>query len=234
MGTYITGDKHGDISLLFLWVLKSKADDTLVVLGDAGLNVRENYHDNIKKEAIYRGFDLDRVGKIFCVHGNHEMRPEHLKNIQTKEFKGGKVMYQEAYPNILYAIDGEVYNFDGKQCLVIGGAYSVDKYYRLANGWFWFEDEQPSEKTKKRVESKLRSLDWKVDCVFSHTCPFEWRPTHLFLKGIDQSKVDTTTEEWLQTIKDRLSFKHWYFGHYHGDEYYDDHTMLFNEFTELK
>ena len=29
---------------------------------------------------------------------------------------------------------GEVYDFNGNSCIVIGGAYSVDKYYRLARG----------------------------------------------------------------------------------------------------
>lgn len=31
--------------------------------------------------------------------------------------------------------------------IVIGGAYSVDKFYRLSKGYNWFEDEQPSDST---------------------------------------------------------------------------------------
>ena len=41
------------------------------------------------------------------------------------------VWVEDKYPNLLFAKDGEVYDFDGYKCLVIGGAYSVDKYWRI-------------------------------------------------------------------------------------------------------
>ncbi|MCL1810162.1 MAG: RHS repeat protein [Clostridiales bacterium] len=46
---------------------------------------------------------------------------------------------------MLFAKDGEVYDFDGKRCVAIGGAYSVDKQVRLAQGWGWWPDEQHDE-----------------------------------------------------------------------------------------
>ena len=70
-----------------------------------------------------------------------------------KEYHGGKVWVQPEYPNLVFAIDGEIYDFFGHSCIVIGGAYSVDKYYRLARGYNWFEDEQPSDEIKEKVES---------------------------------------------------------------------------------
>jgi 3-oxoacid CoA-transferase subunit A len=44
----------------------------------------------------------------------------------------------------------------------------------------------------------------KIDVVFSHTCPAKYIPTECFLSGIDQSRVDNSTEEWLDTIEDKL------------------------------
>ena len=41
------------------------------------------------------------------------------------------------------------------QTFAIGGAYSVDKFYRLANDWGWWPDEQPDEATKLRTERQL-------------------------------------------------------------------------------
>lgn len=35
----------------------------------------------------------------------------------------------------------------------IGGAYSIDKYYRIRNGLSWFDTEQPDEAIKEYVES---------------------------------------------------------------------------------
>jgi hypothetical protein len=42
------------------------------------------------------------------------------------------------YPNLLFAQDGEIFDLGGKQCAVIGGAYSVDKFIRMENGLGWW------------------------------------------------------------------------------------------------
>lgn len=36
--------------------------------------------------------------------------------------------------------------------------------------------------------------------VLTHTCPTVWQPVDLFMKNLDQSKVDTTMEEYLDDI----------------------------------
>ena len=42
--------------------------------------------------------------------------------------------------------------FEGeKKLLVIGGAYSIDKDYRLTMGYKWFPDEQPTKELKINV-----------------------------------------------------------------------------------
>ena len=68
---------------------------------------------------------------FFCIHGNHENRPQNIASCREKEWHGGRVLYEEDFPNILFPVDGDIFEIDGKQCLVIGGAYSVDKFYRL-------------------------------------------------------------------------------------------------------
>ena len=75
-----------------------------------------------------------------------------ISTYKTKEWNNGTVWYEEEFPNILFAQDGEIYTINGKECLVIGGAYSVDKEYRLMNGWSWFKDEQPSKSVKAYIE----------------------------------------------------------------------------------
>ena len=42
--------------------------------------------------------------------------------------------------------------------------------------------------------------------------------TECFLSGIDQSRVDNSTEEWLDTIEDKLEYEAWYLGHWHTDK----------------
>ena len=104
----------------------------------------------------------------------------------------------------------------------------------MANGANWFESEQPSDEIKQYVEAQLEKNSWKVDIVLSHTCPISVEPKHLFLSFINQSKVDKSTEQWLQTISDKLDFNKWYFGHFHDHWEYDKYEMLFESIKEFK
>lgn len=58
---------------------------------------------------------------FFCIHGNHEERSKNIKTYKTKKFHEGIVYYEEEDPNILFAKDREVYNFNNHKVLVIGG-----------------------------------------------------------------------------------------------------------------
>ena len=72
---------------------------------------------------------------FFCIHGNHEQRPFAIKTHREKLWSGAVAYVEDAYPSILFAKDGEIYDFDGKKAIAIGGAYSVDKFYRQKKGY---------------------------------------------------------------------------------------------------
>ena len=116
---------------------------------------------------------------------------------------------------------------------MIGGAYSIDKHYRLAMGYGWWPDEQPSPQVKKKVERVLEERNWQVDVVFSHTCPLKYEPVEVFLPGIDQSTVDKSTEEWLDTIESKLHYERWYCGHYHTEKQVDKLRFMFEDYALL-
>ena len=193
---YYTGDIHGDVLHIRDMVTKYEItdQDVIVILGDVGMNYYgKNHGDQHRKKK------LNKLGvPVFCIHGNHEMRPETIPTYHKDTWQGGTVYVEDAYPNLLFAKDGEVYDLDGQSTLVIGGAYSVDKWYRLRMDMNWFADEQPSDEIKSRVMQKLEKLNRKVDVVLSHTCPERYIPVEAFLSGIDQSTVDNSTEEWLK------------------------------------
>lgn len=171
------------------------------------------------------------------VRGNHEKNPENIPSYIESTFLDGSVLIEPEYPNLIFAKDGEVYSFDvdekQKRAIVIGGAYSVDKYYRLSKGYKWFEDEQPSDEVKATVEKKLSQMNWKVDYVLTHTAPIRYEPREWFLSMIDQSTVDNSTEIWLDEIFQKLQFEKWYCGHYHGEKTIDKITFMFNGFKVL-
>lgn len=227
---YLTGDTHGDFTRIeeFCDLYETTEEDILIILGDAGINFYLNERDIELKEEL-----CQLPLTLFCIHGNHEERPDLVGTYEEKEWQEGLVYYEEDYPNIIFAMDGEAYDFQGKKAIVIGGAYSVDKFYRLAGNIPWFSSEQPDDWIKARVEKKLEALNWEVDYVLSHTGPLKYLPRDMFLPNIDQSKVDNSTEEWLETIEEKLDYEIWYFGHFHCDRFEGRTIMLFEDILEL-
>ena len=227
---YLTGDTHGDFRRVaqFSDTAESTKDDVLIILGDAGINYYGNSKDKRLKQQL-----SELPVTLFCIHGNHEKRPESLSAYEEADRFGGKVYIEPGFPSLLFAKDGEIYDFNGKKCVAIGGAYSVDKFYRLANNWGWFADEQPSEEIKTRVEKRLDTENWTVDVVLAHTCPMKYIPTEMFISGVDQSTVDNGTEIWLESIEERLTYNRWYCGHYHTSKSIDKIRFMFSDFLEL-
>lgn len=226
---FLTGDTHGNFNRIdyFCKRMETTKDDILCILGDAGINYFLGKKDYKLKQLLQ-----DMPITLFCVHGNHEERPFNIPSYTTKEWNGGIVYYEKEFPNILFPQDGEIFTINGKECLVIGGAYSVDKDYRIAHGWNWFKDEQPTKAVKSYIE-KIVTKHKKVNLVLTHTCPYDTMPRHMFLPFIDQSKVDNSTEEWLQNIANFITFDDWYFGHYHGRWNNGKYHMLFEDYVEI-
>ena len=227
---YITGDTHRGFGRIYNFCEKEKTtkNDIMIILGDAGINLYLlGMDDNLKAELNMMPLTL------FCIHGNHEERPFNIPTYEEKEWHGGTVYVEPKYPNLIFAKDGEIYDFNGQKYIAIGGAYSVDKYMRLMRGYPWFESEQPSDEIKKYVEQQLDKAGWEIDGVFSHTTPKRYEPTWAFLDGIDQSRVDKSTEMWLDDIEKKLKYKYWYAGHFHVDSQEGPIKIMFNKIEKL-
>ena len=219
---YVTGDTHGSFYDLLDYSVSmhlNKQEDTIIILGDAGINDADGPNYEI----------LDKVikfipAKLFCIYGNHENRPSNIKSYKLIDYNNGKAYINKKYPNVIFAKDGETYDFidvnnKRSKCFVIGGAYSVDKYMRLKFGYPWYPDEQPDNKIKKEVENNLNKINWSVDYIFSHTCPLKYEPREWFIPGLSQEGVDSSTEEWLQNIHNKMKYYNiWYLGHFHGSK----------------
>lgn len=226
----ITGDTHGQILSRLDNIDTEKynpKDTAIIILGDAGINFYLNKTDQKNKRNINNtGFT------IYCVRGNHEERPENLPNVVYTFDTNIKnyVIIESEYPNIRYLRDGYDYQINGKTALVIGGAYSVDKWYRLNRaGVFdkldpnytnskktgWFPAEQLTSKEMGQIELNINGNFY--DVILTHTCPESWEPRDLFLSGLDQSTIDKSMEKWLNVIKTQIDWKIWLFGHYHDD-----------------
>lgn len=189
------------------------------------------------------------VVSIFCLHGNKENRPENISTYGIQTFCGGIVYYEPKYPNLFFAKDGEVYDFNGKEFMVVGGAHSVDKIRCLEENLPFWEDEMPSDETKALVESKLAERENKIDGFLTHTCPISCLPTEMFIStkrvAEDQKRaqqkrkkkepirypidIDRSTEEWLETLMQKNEHEIWYCGHYHVGKTLGKVRMLHRE-----
>lgn len=233
---FVRGDTHGVFDFLPYFCQDNQTDrsDILVILGDAGILY---WGANSAREQSLKQYISEQPITLFCVRGNHEDRPSdraELTYIGSKSTLGDAYYVDPNYSNILYAVDGGEYSIYGKRILTIGGAYSVDKYYRLSIGYKWVQNEELSKDERAEIFNKVKGN--RYDLVFTHTCPSLYMPTDLFLPSIDQDTVSKDMERFLSEVQNNIKFSHWYFGHYHADRsniYDTNFTMLFNEVEQI-
>lgn len=225
---HILGDIHGNIIRLenILKSVNLSNEDTVIILGDFGGNY---YGDN--KDAKFKK-QVNKIGcKFFILRGNHDMNPAIMPSMKTIFEYGDNCYREEEYPNILYAMNGKVYTIEKKTYLTIGGAYSIDKEYRLAIGAEWFADEELSEAEQDEI---LNNLPQNVDYVLTHTCPYAWLPVELFISGVSRQAHNYKTEHFLTDVELALIYKHWFFGHFHGDKHVNDFaTIIYNGYCSI-
>ena len=248
---FITGDKHGDTHSPddyrkieeFCKLAETTKDDVMIVLGDHGVHYDESWHDH--KVRKY----LAKLPITFVmIRGNHDMRP----NKQWKEkylsstINGIFVQDPEA-DNVLYTKEFGWYIFGDMPAFIIGGAYSVDKYYRLEMqrcgnlNYRWFADEQLNEKEIKHARESLFFCPYTSTpfVVLSHTCPLNFKPTKGLLPGFDQDSVDETMEKFMDELYIALltsgaPLARWYCGHWHIDETNEPIRFMYHDIEELK
>ena len=140
MRVFITGDTHGDFSSIhtFCKKMNTTVKDILIIVGDSGINYNvDSFHnsqysyEDTQENLCFKNYLLCLPITLFCIQGNHEAPAElvkgyHLTKNAHSLFGEQAVFMQDTYPNILFANEGEVYNFLGKNVAVLGGAYSVE------------------------------------------------------------------------------------------------------------
>lgn len=226
---YLTGDTHADFGELIIKSIRYgfTKRDLLIILGDVGLNYYGDHRDRENK---------DRLAvvpcTILCIHGNHEMRPT-SPGIQGLyhpiQWMGDTVYLEKEYPRFMMAEDGARYKINGREFLVIGGAYSVDKPWRIKMGYKWFPDEQLTVEEMDVIRKKVKEHGNMEDIILAHTCPFEQCPVECFLPNVDKYTVDNTMEQFLQEITDMVEYNAFYCGHWHTEKREGKLRILFHD-----
>ncbi len=244
---FITGDKHRHFDRIkaFCRDMNTRRKDVLIILGDAGFN----YYDDKRDDELKREISELNI-TLFCLHGNKENRPQNVGTYGIRSFCGGKVYYEPKYPNIYFAIDGEIYTFEGKKYMVAGGAHSVDKLRCLEEELPFWEDEMPDDAIKQKVEAGLQGENNQIYGMLTHTCPIDYLPTEMFMstrqnaaikrkprkaksKKIFKPDIDRSTENWLGELEKKIQYEVWYCGHYHVDKQIDKIQMMHRDIQPL-
>ena len=214
---YVTGDCHGRLQRLINFAQNLTNKDGILVLGDLGLCWRKDKLDMYPFIRIWEG--LKNNPMLYFIDGNHE----NFDILET--FKDGYIS-----PHIRYLTRGTITKLDNKNCLFMGGADSIDKHLRTEHLSWWKEEQI--------TEENIEGIKCDVDYVFTHCCPYD-----VFLKykayladpRFFDLEFDNTSEKRLEKLSKNITFKHWWFGHYHQDIDLDDtFSCLYNEFKELK
>jgi len=168
MKLLLAGDWHGNTSAGYRAVAHATKHDcqTIVQLGDFGYwehtSEGQKYLWKLEKILVRENINL------FFVDGNHDNHP-----LLWAMYPPGKDGFCKVRENLFYAPRGHRWEWDGVSFMALGGAYSIDKEWRLERerkvkkprtSWWPTEMIRPED-----VEAA--SLNGRVDVVFSHDCP---------------------------------------------------------------
>ena len=244
---YVTGDCHGDYrrfnSDYFQDMSSLNKDNYVIICGDFGL----------WDESAERQRDLDLLNDLpfttLWVDGNHE-NYDLLKKYEVKKWKGGKVQYIRS--SIIHLLRGQVFEIEGKKFFTFGGASSHDvnggifskddphlkqrmmiAYMRglpfRIEHLSWWKEELPSEEEMQEGLDNLKKHHDEVNYIITHCTASSIQA--VLSKGM--YKVDRLTD-YLETLKQTLTYDHWYFGHYHEDlEVSDKETLLYYKIRRI-
>lgn len=210
---WVTGDLHGEIDVAIQYKKWLRTGDILIIAGDFG--VPWYFHDDPKHEEVDKPLlkllkDYDFT--VAFVDGNHENYTI-LSQYPIEMRWGGRV---QNVNGVYHLMRGELYTFeDGVTVFTFGGATSVDKAYRQ-EGVSWWPEEVCSSKDIERAYQTLNNCNWNVDYVITHTAPDQLAALY---KGIDYRKDhgNCQTADFLTILNEKLTYKKWYFGHFHAD-----------------
>ena len=223
---YVTGDRHGYPQSMGEEALPGQIAwtdrDVLLIAGDFGF-VFDGEQAGTGETQV-----LDELAKrpytIAFVDGNHE-NFDALVGYPMAQRYGGPVRLIR--PNIYWLQRGYVYTIQGKTFFTMGGAYSMDKDYRMAvlratGRKCWFYQELPTDEEYRRAAKSLEDAGYRVDYVLTHTAPASIIP-RVIHRYPDPHDAELTG--FLDWVYHEVQFTRWYFGHLHEDMVVNDQMV---------
>lgn len=195
--------------------------------------IEKDYYDNMYCWTMpYGTLIIRRNGKV-CITGNCNF-PK-IYSYPIEKWNNGLV--HTIRNNIRHLMRGEIYTFGSKTFFSFGGGYSIDKEFRLGHEkiWgnkIWWEEEFP---TQEEIDFAFRNLEehnYEVDYIITHSAPTNILPlvSEFFISGA-KANIDIVNST-LEEIRQKTTFYHWYFGHYHGNKEIDNKFTILYEISK--
>ncbi|NLO85285.1 MAG: hypothetical protein GX096_07645 [Clostridiales bacterium] len=221
---YLTGDTHGKPARLSSQAMpfskKWGKNDMLIVCGDFGYLA----NGAAKEDLLLRELAL-RPYTICFLDGNRD-NIDLLNTYPVTQWHGG--MVHRIRHNIIHLMRGQVYEVDQHKIFTMGGGYSIDRY-RLHEGVDWWANEMPSSAEYETARQNLQAAGMEVDYILTHTSPTS-ASQEIFAANAQEQELS----DFLQCVKDEVTYQKWYFGHVHMDAALADETYaLFTATREL-
>lgn len=159
------------------------------------------------------------------IDGNHE-NFDLLNEYPVTEWNGGKV--HKIRESVIHLMRGQVFLLDGQKIFTFGGAASIDKQYRKEN-ISWWKEEIPSQQEFEEGIKNLKKHNMTVDFIMTHTAP----NAVISQLDLDDEKLNDPNNEMLDYFLNNVSFKRWYFGHFHQNKHIGKFRTLYNRIEEL-
>lgn len=227
---FVTGDTHGHIDAEKLFSFyqnfadtKLTKNDYLIITGDFGFIWDEQYEQDIE---VLSQLDLT----FLFVDGNHE-NFDIINSFPVTEWHGGKV--HRISDNVIHLMRGQVFEIDGNTIFTFGGAESTDKEGR-EEGISWWAAEVPYPEEFAEAKANLARVDNTVDYIVTHTIN-TGALTHKDSPMSVYRYEPTETTDMLEYFEHMVSYKAWFFGHYHFDApIASNKAGLYNQIVKIK
>ncbi len=251
---YITGDTHGEFTRFSNKRLKKVGTeltekDYVIICGDFGLCWAKDrtFDYNCK-------FFAEKKYTVLWVQGNHE-NYDMIDEYPIEEWHGGKVRHI-VRDKVILLERGQVFEIEDKTFFTFGGAASHDIQggvldrddmnfhydrrkaidrnlpYRIVHE-SWWKEELPNDEEIAEGWKNLEKHNYNVDYVITHCCSSDLQIE--LKKATNHSYEADILTDFLQEVEEKITYKHWYFGHYHMDKKVDDrHSLLYHGLVNLQ
>ena len=198
------GDVHGEFGKI-RWSLRNIRDAYIIQVGDFGVGFyKENYY---KQELAVLNDKLEDANcHLYAIRGNHDSPAWFKETNNPFELKNITLLQDYAELDLL-----------GKSILLVGGAISIDRRFRVPDKSYWHD-----EKFVLKLDNEFPYKDRQYDVVVTHTRPGvcgSFKGFYNIKEWIDQDpdlKNDLIEEsQSMDYLYEHTKPKLWLYGHFH-------------------